>query len=218
MALISLKNVVKSYPVGREELLVLDNISLDIDEGDLLAVTGPSGAGKSTLMHIMGGLEKPNSGDVLFNGAEIYNLHGTDLDKYRNQNVGFVFQSHYLLDDFTALENVAVPALFAGANMREASERAETLLASVGLSDRTGHFPKELSGGEQQRVALARALMNNPTMILADEPTGNLDKANSRTVQDILFALRDIGIAVVIVTHDQQIADQCGRVFHLQKV
>lgn len=218
MALISLKNVVKSYPVGREELLVLDNISLDIDEGDLLAVTGPSGAGKSTLMHIMGGLEKPNSGDVLFKGAEIYNLHGTDLDKYRNQNVGFVFQSHYLLDDFTALENVAVPALLAGANMREASERAETLLASVGLSDRTGHFPKELSGGEQQRVALARALMNNPTMILADEPTGNLDKANSRTVQDILFALRDRGIAVVIVTHDQQIADQCGRVFHLQKV
>ena len=203
---------------NREELQVLKDLSLDINTGDLLAVTGESGSGKSTLMHIIGGLDRPTSGEVLFNGAQdIYRLDSTGLDDYRNKHIGFVFQFHYLLDDFNALENVAVPALLSGQSLNEAKVRAEELLYKVGLKDRLSHHPKELSGGEQQRVSVARALMNRPTVILADEPTGNLDKANSEIVQELLFSLKPENIAVVIVTHDQNIAAQCERVLQMQK-
>jgi lipoprotein-releasing system ATP-binding protein len=212
MSLITLRNINKSYDMPNGgPLEVIKNLSLKISSGELLAITGQSGSGKSTLLHMIGGLDKPSSGEVLFEGADIYALSDSKLDEYRNRHVGFVFQFHYLLDDFNALENVAMPALLAGATLAKSKERAEALLEKVGLKDRMTHHPKELSGGEQQRVSIARALMNKPTMLLADEPTGNLDKANSEVVQGLLFSLKADNIAVVIVTHDQNIAAQCDR-------
>ncbi len=216
--MIKLRNISKSFPMGQYHVDVLKDFSMDINEGELIAITGPSGAGKSTLMHIIGGLERPSDGKVFFRGKDVYGLSGAELDKYRNSNVGFVFQFHYLLDDFSALENVTIPALLADVEGKEAEARAIELLDMVGLKDRTSHHPKELSGGEQQRVAVARALMNRPTIIMADEPTGNLDRANSVVVRDLLFSLRNTGMAVVIVTHDAGLAEMCDRIIKLEKV
>ncbi|MDR2884055.1 MAG: ABC transporter ATP-binding protein [Deferribacteraceae bacterium] len=211
--MIELKNITKSYG----SLQVLNGINLTINKGEVLAITGQSGAGKSTLMHIIGGLDRPTSGEVLFDGTDIYKLNSTGLDRYRNEKIGFVFQFHYLLDDFSAVENIMIPSLLAGKGQTECKDRAIELLKSVGLADRATHHPKELSGGEQQRVAVARALMNNPSMILADEPTGNLDRTNSDIVQEMLFGLKSLGVAVVIVTHDTAMAAQCERTIHLEK-
>jgi len=216
--MIKIQNISKSFPMGHYHVEVLRDFSMEIKEGELIAVTGPSGAGKSTLIHIIGGLERPSKGKVLFRGKDVYGLSGAELDIYRNTNVGFVFQSHYLLDDFSALENVTIPALLAGMDRRVAAIRAKKLLGAVGLEGRALHHPKKLSGGEQQRVAVARAMMNNPTIILADEPTGNLDRANSLVVQELLFNLKNTGMAVVIVTHDTELSEQCERTIKLEKV
>jgi lipoprotein-releasing system ATP-binding protein len=217
-----LENISKSFTIdlgkkGKNDLKVLNGVNLEVAAGESLAVTGPSGAGKSTLIHIMGGLEHPSGGKVFFEGADIYSLSGKELDLYRNRKVGFVFQFHYLLDDFSALENVAIPALLGGGSFTEARERAEELLLQVGLQDRLHHHPKELSGGEQQRAALARALMNNPLILLADEPTGSLDRQNSETVQELILNLPKTGVALVVVTHDMELASKAQKILHLEK-
>jgi lipoprotein-releasing system ATP-binding protein len=165
----------------------------------------------------MGGLEKPTSGTVSYKDRNIYELSQKQLDSFRNDTVGFVFQFHYLLDDFTALENVAMPALLRGDAKETAHERARELLSKVGLTDRLKHYPKELSGGEQQRVALARALTNNPSIILADEPTGSLDRQNSDVIKDMLFSFVKESASLVLVTHDMELANVADRVIHLEK-
>lgn len=187
------------------------------EEGERAAIVGPSGAGKSTLLQIIGGLDKPDSGMVLFDGENVFEKKGRQLDRYRNGTVGFVFQFHYLLEDFTALENVMIPALIAGKGKNEAKDRASQLLERVGLSDRAEHFPTELSGGEQQRTAIARALMNSPRLILADEPTGSLDKKNSEEVLSMFDLMKQDGITVLIVTHDESIASACDRRIFMEK-
>jgi lipoprotein-releasing system ATP-binding protein len=217
-----LENVSKSFTIdlgkkGKNDLKVLNGVNLEVAAGESLAVTGPSGAGKSTLIHIMGGLERPSGGKVFFEGSDIYSLNGKELDLYRNSRVGFVFQFHYLLDDFSALENVAIPSLLGGGSFAAARERAEELLVQVGLQDRLHHHPKELSGGEQQRAALARALMNYPLILLADEPTGSLDRQNSDTVQELILNLPKTGVALVVVTHDMELASKAQKILHLEK-
>jgi len=178
----------------------------------MLAVTGASGVGKSTLLHILGGLDRPTSGEVRLDEVEISRLSEQELARLRNQKVGFVFQSHYLLDDFSALENVMIPILLAGKSHTEARRRAELHLADVGLTDRQSHRPKQLSGGEQQRVAVARALANEPGIVLADEPSGNLDTATGRMLHELLFRLnKQNGTTFVIATHNRELADRCDR-------
>jgi len=215
--LLEIINLNKSFKKGSYTLNVLDNFCMSAEGGERVAIVGPSGAGKSTLLQIIGGLDKPDSGAVMFNGENVFEKKGKQLDKYRNGSVGFVFQFHYLLEDFTALENVMIPALIAVTNRSEAEERAKALLTRVGLSYRAEHFPTELSGGEQQRTALARALMNNPKMILADEPTGSLDRKNSEEVIAMFDLLKQDGLTVLIVTHDESIADTCDRKIVMEK-
>ncbi|GAB7141133.1 ABC transporter ATP-binding protein [Deferribacterales bacterium RsTz2092] len=215
--MIKLSNITKSFETPAGMLTVLNDLSLNIEAGKVHAVTGQSGAGKSTLLHIIGGLDMPTSGKVLFNGDDVYAMNGPALDKYRNKNIGFIFQFHYLLDDFSALENVTMPALLAGKPTDVAHRRAEELLVRIGLQDRLAHYPKELSGGEQQRVAVARAIMNEPSLILADEPTGNLDRAASEVVQELLFSLKAPSVAVIIVTHAPNIARLCDTEIKLEK-
>lgn len=217
MPLLELVNICKTYTVGTVCLNVLDNINETAEEGELIALVGPSGAGKSTLLHIIGALDAPTSGDVIFAGKNIYQMKENELNKYRGAHMGFVFQAHYLLDDFTSLENVMLPMLINGKSRAESEEKARILIKEVGLEDRLAHYPKELSGGEQQRIAVARALVNSPKLILADEPTGNLDKINSDAVVNILANLSEKGVCVIIVTHDESIAGQCHRVVRLEK-
>jgi len=215
--LLEIVNLNKSFKKGSYTLNVLENFSMSVKSGERVAIVGPSGAGKSTLLQIIGGLDKPDSGTVVFDGENVFEKKGKMLDKYRNNSVGFVFQFHYLLEDFTALENVMIPALIAGVNRSEAEEKAKTLLERVGLSDRAQHFPTELSGGEQQRTAIARALMNGPRMILADEPTGSLDRKNSDEIIDMFDLMKKDGLTVLIVSHDETIADTCDRKVVLEK-
>ncbi|MDR2104216.1 MAG: ABC transporter ATP-binding protein [Deferribacteraceae bacterium] len=219
--LLSLKNICKSFTIDlgrhKSELKVLNGVNLKVNRGESLAVTGPSGSGKSTLIHIMGGLERPTKGKVLFEAADIYSLNNRELDIYKNRKIGFIFQFHYLLDDFSALENVAIPALLGGGKLSEATKRAEALLVQVGLKDRLHHLPKELSGGEQQRTALARSLMNNPLILFADEPTGSLDRQNSEIVQELILSLPKSGVAIVVVTHDMELASKAEKILHLEK-
>jgi lipoprotein-releasing system ATP-binding protein len=217
-----LENISKSFSIdlgkkGKNELKVLNSVSLEVKKGESLAITGPSGAGKSTLIHIMGGLERPSVGNVFFEETDLYSLNPKELDLYRNKKVGFIFQFHYLLDDFSALENVAIPALLGGENIDGAKRRAEELLVRVGLQDRLYHHPKELSGGEQQRAALARSLMNYPSILLADEPTGSLDRQNSEIVQELILNLPKTGVALVVVTHDMELAAKAQKLLHLEK-
>ena len=218
MALLEIKSICRSFHHRGSELVVLKDINNYIEKGELVALTGPSGAGKSTLMHIMGGLDKPTSGEIIFNDNNIYNMDEESLNKYRGIHMGFIFQFHYLLEDFTALENVMIPMLLSGKNEKDALIRAKELVELVGLKERLNHFPAELSGGEQQRIAVARAIANNPDIILADEPTGNLDKANSLLVLDILKEHSKKGASIVIVTHDEYIASECTRKIELQKI
>ncbi len=215
-SLIELGGVRKVYPSGRGELEVLRNISLRVEEGELVVITGESGCGKSTLLNLIGGLDKPTEGVVYSCGYTVSRMTEKNLTSYRNESLGFVFQFHFLLKDFNALENVMMPALMGGEKRASAAERASGLIARVGLSDREGHFPSQLSGGERQRVALARALMNDPQLILADEPTGNLDEKNSRVVEDILFQLtEDFQKTLLLVTHDPALAAKGRRRLHL---
>lgn len=216
--LLEIKNVSKSFDMKDSSLLVIDDFNFSADKGDLIALTGPSGAGKSTLLHIIGGLDKPTKGNIIFNNIDIYSMKESELNIYRGKNMGFVFQFHYLLEDFTALENIMIPMLIHGAGKHEAEKRAEELIKSVGLYDRKDHYPSELSGGEQQRIAVARALSNKPEIILADEPTGNLDKANSLAVLEILKEQAANGVCVIIVTHDEYIASECKKHIVMQKL
>lgn len=213
-------DIVKSYPgkTADTRLVVLDGVSIAVEKGSIVAVVGPSGSGKSTLLHVLGGLDKPDSGSVIWDQNNIYSLNSDQLAEFRNRKLGFVFQFHHLLPEFTAIENVMMPALIAGTPMEQASEKAHSLLERFGISDRSEHRPTQLSGGEQQRVALARALMNNPDLILADEPTGNLDEANTEIVLEMLFELREKDeVSILLITHEKDIAFRSDIVYELNK-
>ena len=202
----------KSYQMAKGELPVLKGITLEIASGEILSIVGPSGVGKSTLLHVLGALDRPSSGKVEIDGIAAHELSEEKMAHFRNEKIGFVFQFHHLLPEFTALENVLMPALIAGRSIGQSKEKGETLLQSVGLQDRMNHRPNELSGGEQQRVAVARALMNNPKLILADEPSGNLDRESSEKLHDLLFRLCDEKKQTfVIVTHNEQLAARSHR-------
>lgn len=206
--MIEIRNVSKSYG----SLTVLHDISLQINEGEIMAIAGPSGAGKTTLLQIAGTLDRPDSGEVVFDGTELFRLKDRKLSDFRNKNIGFVFQFHQLLPEFSALENVALPALIGGRKKKEAMEEASRLLKLLGLADRESHKPAQLSGGEKQRVAIARALINSPRVVFADEPTGSLDSRNRDEIQEIIVNLRDtLGQTFVIVTHDETIAEFADR-------
>jgi len=199
------------------ELKVLKGIDIEIREREVVSIVGASGAGKTTLLQIIGTLDRPDSGTVHFNNNDISRLRGKTLAAFRNNNIGFVFQFHQLLPEFTALENVCIPAFIAGRSKAEAESRASELLGFLGLSDRLEHKPSELSGGEQQRVAVARALVNNPSVILADEPSGNLDTENKNELHKLFFRLRDtFGQTIVIVTHDRQLANMSDRILQIK--
>ncbi|MDE2773074.1 MAG: ABC transporter ATP-binding protein [Gemmatimonadota bacterium] len=199
------------------EVRVLEGVDLRVESGEAVAITGASGAGKSTLLHLLGALDLPTSGTVLVDGRPISDLDEQGLARVRNRRVGFVFQFHHLLREFTALENVLIPALIGGASMEQAEERGRRLLGAVQLEHRLTHKPWQLSGGEQQRVAVARALANDPLVLLADEPSGNLDRHASEHLHDLLFELRrEKQLAMVIVTHNVQLAQRADRILHLE--
>lgn len=201
--MIDIKGITKSFG----SLQVLKGIDLHIDKGEVVSIVGPSGAGKTTLLQIIGTLDKPDSGQIIINGTDVSSLSRKKLSEFRNQHIGFVFQFHQLLPEFTALENIMIPAFIAGKSRSEAKKKAEELFDFMGLSDRAGHKPSELSGGEKQRVAVARALINNPAVILADEPSGSLDSKNKEELHQLFFNLRDkFGQTFVIVTHDEHLA------------
>lgn len=217
MSLIA-KNIRKTYRSGAKEVKAVDGLSLELRPGSSLAVIGPSGAGKSTLLHLLGGLDRPTSGQVLIDGADIYAMSDKGRAHVRNRQVGFVFQSYHLLPEFTAIENVILPALVGARSKGQgARERAKQLLRSVGLADRIDHRPGELSGGESQRVAIARALMNAPGVLLCDEPTGNLDSATSGAIYDLLFGLKaSSGMSLLIVTHDENLSARTDAVLRMR--
>ncbi len=207
--MIELTDIHKSY----DHLHVLNGISLEINEGEIMAIVGPSGAGKTTLLQIAGTLDLPDSGAVKYRGVEVTKLSDKKLSSFRNLNIGFVFQFHQLLPEFTALENVMLPALIAGANRKDASKKAKELLDVLGLDNRMTHYPPELSGGERQRVAVARALINDPDVVFADEPTGSLDSKNREEIQQMFVELQKrFGQTFVIVTHDASLAEIADRV------
>jgi lipoprotein-releasing system ATP-binding protein len=218
MPLVSVQNLHKSYPTaGGKALEVLAGIDLEVEKGEVVAIVGESGTGKSTLLHLMGALDRPDTGQVLFNGRNIFDGPDKELARFRNDSIGFVFQFHHLLPEFSALENVAMPALIKGIRMRVALKRAEMLLERMGLSERGHHMPSEMSGGEQQRVAVSRALMNDPALILADEPTGNLDvKTSERLHQELLGLSRDLGQTFIVVTHNLELASGAHRILNLE--
>ena len=206
----------KSYYDGEDELPVLQGIDLEIYTSELLAIVGASGVGKSTLLHIVGTLDRPTAGSVLYDEQDVFTLSDSELARFRNNEIGFVFQFHHLLPEFTALENVAMGALITKANGKSVYEEAEALLDYVGLSERLSHYPSQLSGGERQRVAIARSLINQPKVVLADEPTGNLDRRSSEAVLELLWDLNaKSGQTFVIVTHNQELAQRVDRVVQL---
>jgi lipoprotein-releasing system ATP-binding protein len=206
--IIEVKNIYKSYG----QLPVLKGVNMSVNKGEVISIVGSSGAGKSTLMHIIGTLDQADKGEVFIDNKELSSLKGKSLADFRNKHIGFVFQFHQLLPEFTALENVLMPAWIAGENDAEATKRAQVLLERMGLSNRAAHKPSELSGGEQQRVAIARALINNPAIILADEPSGNLDSTNAAQLHQLFFELRkEMNQTFVIVTHNNELADMADR-------
>lgn len=211
--MISCTNIHKAY--GLVE--VLKGVNLHIEKGEVAAIVGPSGCGKSTLLHILGTLDKADAGEINMNGINVHALSGNKLAAFRNKNIGFVFQFHHLLPEFTALENVCIPAWLAKRKKREVEEAAKKLLSILGVSHRLGNKPNELSGGEQQRVAVARALINAPSIILADEPTGNLDSANAKELHELFFTLRDeFEQTFLIVTHNEDLARLSNRILHMK--
>lgn len=210
--MIELDNITRSFGT----LQVLKGISLNIERGEVVSITGPSGAGKTTLLQIMGSLDKPDGGRVLYDGKDITRMNEKEISAFRNKHIGFVFQFHQLLPEFTALENITIPMLIAGQGMRQANARAKELLTLMGLADRADHKPSELSGGEKQRIAVARALANQPDVILADEPSGSLDTKNKEELHKLFFSLRDqLGQSFVIVTHDESLAAMTDRTIRL---
>ncbi len=214
--LLSARSVTKNYTLGKRSLEVLCGVSLDVARGDFLALRGSSGAGKSTLLHLFGGLDAPSAGEIWFAGKDLAHLPATELTALRNHKVGFIFQAYHLLPELDALENVCVPARLARVPVAVAAKRGRELLARVGLRERVDHKPYELSGGEQQRVAIARALMNEPELILADEPTGNLDSHTGAEIIDLLLNLRaDKNTTLIIATHDASVAARAPKVVEL---
>lgn len=210
--MISVTNIKKSYG----DLQVLKGINLEVRKREIISIVGPSGAGKTTLLQIMGTLDNPDSGIIKYNSKEINNLSPRAVSRFRNQEIGFVFQFHQLLPEFTAIENVCIPAYIAGRSKPDAEKRSKELLNYLGLTNRLDHKPSELSGGEQQRVAVARALVNNPSVILADEPSGNLDTENKQELHKLFFDLRDrFGQTIVIVTHDRELAGMSDRTIEI---
>ena len=215
--LIKTENIIKNYISGTETLYILKGINLQIERGQSAAVSGQSGSGKSTLLNILGGLDLADEGRVFIGNDEITSLSEKELSVYRSKRVGFIFQFHYLLKDFTALENVMIPAYIAGKKKKDALEMAKSLLADVKLEDRKGHFPSQLSGGERQRVAVARSMVNDPELILADEPTGNLDPQNSDIVAELLYTgAQKRGKTLIVVTHDKKVASLASIRFVLE--
>lgn len=210
--MIDISNITKSFG----NLQVLKGIDLHIDKGEVVSIVGPSGAGKTTLLQIMGTLDKADTGKVMINGMDVSKLSSNKLADFRNQNIGFIFQFHQLLPEFTAEENIIIPALIAGTKKSEAKAKAKELLAFLNLSDRAHHKPAELSGGEKQRIAVARALINNPVVVFADEPSGSLDTKNKQELHKLFFDLRDkYGQTFVIVTHDEELSKITDRTIHI---
>ena len=211
-SMIQLHGITKSFG----SLQVLRGIDLQVNRGEVVAIVGPSGAGKTTLLQIMGTLDRPDEGEVIIDGENVSRLSATKIAHFRNKNIGFVFQFHQLLPEFTALENVMIPALIGGTSKKDARQRAQELLDFMGLADRAEHKPNQLSGGEQQRVAVARALVNHPAVVFADEPSGSLDTHNKEELHRLFFDLRDrMGQTFVIVTHDEALASQTDRTIHM---
>lgn len=211
--MIEVRDIRKSFGA----LEVLKGISLEVGQGEIVSIVGPSGAGKTTLLQIMGTLDKPDAGDVLFDGLSVEKLGAREMAEFRNRRIGFVFQFHQLLPEFTAIENVMIPAFIGHVSAREAKERAQELLDFMGLGGRMSHKPNELSGGEKQRVAVARALVNHPSVVFADEPSGSLDSRNKAELHQLFFDLRDkLGQTFVIVTHDDELARQTDRTVHMK--
>jgi lipoprotein-releasing system ATP-binding protein len=205
--------IVKSYG----DLKVLKGVGLEIRDGEVVSIVGSSGAGKSTLLHILGTLDGPDAGEIFFDGVPVHKMKGKTLARFRNEHIGFVFQFHHLLPEFTALENVCIPGWIAGKRKKDVEERARQLLGLLGLSDRVENKPGALSGGEQQRVAVARALINSPRIVFADEPTGNLDSANARELHHLFMRLRDeFKQTFLIVTHNEELAGMSDRVLHMR--
>ncbi len=214
--LIELKNIIKVYNTGKVSVRALDGVSFSVGSGEMLSIMGPSGSGKSTLMHIIGFLDRPTDGKYFFKGQNTTGFSDEDLARIRNKEIGFVFQSFNLLGRFTALENVELPLVYAGMRSKDRKEKAMYMLEKVGLSHRAHHTPLEMSGGERQRVAIARALVNNPSLILADEPTGNLDSKTGVEIMDIFKRLHEEGKTLIIVTHDPEIAGICERIVKIR--
>ena len=212
------ENLVKSFKNTKKiQLEVLKSISLQIESNKISVIIGASGAGKSTLLHLLGGLDRPDKGEVFYDNQNIFRLSDEKLAKFRNKNIGFVFQFHHLLPEFTAIENVAIPQMIQGISQNKALQKAKELLEEVGLSERENHKPAELSGGEQQRIAVARAIVNDPSIIFADEPTGNLDSANSDSVHQILINLRDTyNKTFVVVTHNAELVKLADNVYEMK--
>lgn len=210
--LISVRRVTKHYQQGSHRLEILKGLDADFYQGEATCIIGSSGAGKSTFLHILGTLDQPSSGQVYYKNKSLFDLADSELAQFRNKTIGFVFQFHHLLSEFTAIENIMMPAHIAGENRIDIKKRAEQLISLLGLGHRSTHYPSELSGGEQQRVAVARALIQNPQILLADEPTGNLDTENSRQIQELFFSLKhQFGLTLIVVTHDTHFASRFPR-------
>ncbi|MFM7218297.1 MAG: ABC transporter ATP-binding protein [Bacteroidota bacterium] len=216
MALLELKEISKAYPIGSEKVNALQSITLQIDKGDYVALMGPSGSGKSTLMNILGCLDTPSGGSYLLNGKEVGRLSENELADIRNLEIGFIFQTFNLIPRSTALDNVALPLVYAGIRKEDRERRAGDALKDVGLSDRAHHKPNELSGGQRQRVAVARALVNNPSIILADEPTGNLDSKTSQEIMMLFDEIHKKGNTIIVVTHEEEIARHAHRIIRIK--
>lgn len=212
---IEIRNIIRDFPLGQETVHVLKGMDLDIAKGEYVAIMGPSGSGKSTLMNILGCLDTPTAGTYILNGKDVSQMSDDDLAEIRNNEIGFVFQTFNLLPRTTALENVALPMVYAGASKKDRTIRAEEVLTDVGLADRMDHKPNQLSGGQRQRVAVGRALVNKPSIILADEPTGNLDSKTSLEILELFDQIHQAGNTVIIVTHEEDVAARAHRVIRL---